>query len=72
MLRKFVEIGKNEKVVGRVAYAHQASALPEPAIGLTWQAVVDFNVSDELANPRLKPTIEQAIKHGCAITRPMQ
>jgi hypothetical protein len=71
MLRKFVEIGKTEQVVGRVAYAYDASALPGPAIGLTWRPVPDFNATDELGNPRLKPIIEQAIRLGYAVTRPL-
>ena len=71
-LQKFVEMGKAEKEIGRIAFAFDVSALPEPSVGLTWHPVSCFSAADEiLANPRLKSIFEQALSRGYAVTRPV-
>jgi hypothetical protein len=71
-LQKFVEMGKAEQGTGRIAFAFDVSALPQPSVGLTWLPVNRFNAADEiLANPRLKSIFEEALKQGYALTRPM-
>ena len=71
-LRKFVEMGKTKQEVGRIAFATDASALPEPSVGLAWHPAGCFNAADELiANPRLKTIFEEALRQGCAFTRPI-
>ena len=70
-LRKFVEIGETKQEIGRIAFAKDASALPEPSVGLAWHPASSFNAADELiTNPRLKTIFEEALREGCAFTRP--
>ena len=70
-LRKFVEMGETKQEIGRIAFATDPSALPEPSVGLAWHSASSFNAADELvANPRLKTIFEEALREGCACTRP--
>ena len=36
LLRKFVEMGETKQEIGRIAFATDPSALPEPSVGLAW------------------------------------
>lgn len=69
-LRKFVEMGTAARQVGRVAYASDVFALPQPAIGLEWRPVKEFPAANEVTDPRLMAVFERAIKQGYALTRP--
>ena len=72
LLRKFVEMGETKQEIGRIAFATDPSALPEPSVGLAWHPATSFNAADELiANPRLKTVFEEALRQGCAFTRPI-
>jgi hypothetical protein len=65
-LQKFFEQGAEKS--GRVAYAFQASSLPEPVDGMTWQPVQSFNVADELLqDPSLKDVFKAAVTNGYAV-----
>ena len=48
--QKFAEQGAYGERVGRTAYALEESALPEPAAGLRWHHIEDFDAGD-LASP---------------------
>jgi hypothetical protein len=70
-LQKFVEMGKAEQDIGRIAFAFDLSTLPEPSVGLTWRPINRFNPTDEIvADPRLKSIFEEALRQGYALTRP--
>ena len=72
LLRKFVETGNTKQEIGRIAFATDASALPEASVGLAWHPDTSFNAADELiANPRLKAILEEALRQGYAFTRPI-
>jgi hypothetical protein len=70
-LRKFLEISAGTAQTGRVAYAFDALALPEPSVGLKWQPVKDFCAANELLiEPRLEEVFQGAVKQGYVLTRP--
>ncbi|KJC47323.1 hypothetical protein UB31_18895 [Bradyrhizobium sp. LTSP849] len=67
-LQKFEERGAYGERPGRIAYALDASRLPEPTKGLDWRPVSGFNAEDALRDdPGLKPIFEKAMKQGYAL-----
>jgi hypothetical protein len=67
-LQKFFEQGAHCGKLGRVAYAFQASSLPEPQEGMTWQLAQSFHVADELLqDPDLKDVFKAAVSNGYAV-----
>jgi hypothetical protein len=46
--QKFAEQGAYGERVGRTAYALDESALPEPAAGLRWHHIEDFDQATEV------------------------
>lgn len=67
-LQKYVERGPYGEGPGRTAYVMDTSKLPEPNESFKWQPVDDFRAGDAiLADPRLKPIFEQALRQGYAI-----
>ncbi|MGY0573251.1 hypothetical protein ACTGJ9_020915 [Bradyrhizobium sp. RDM12] len=70
-LQKYVEQGAVGERPGRIAYAFNASILPEPTKGLDWRPVAQFSAADEiLEDPGLKQVFEAALKHGFATVSP--
>ena len=50
--QKFAEQGAYGERVGRTAYALDESALPEPAAGLRWHQIEDFDqIAEVLDDP---------------------
>jgi hypothetical protein len=67
-LQKFFEQGAYGEKSGRVAYAFQASSLPEPVDGMTWQPAQSFNAADELLQDAgLKDVFKAAVAIGYAV-----
>ncbi|MCP3392336.1 hypothetical protein NLM27_26665 [Bradyrhizobium sp. CCGB12] len=67
-LQKFVERGAFGEGPGRAAYVLDPTKLPNPSRGFEWHVVSDFMPGEAiLAEPRLKPVFEAALKDGCAV-----
>lgn len=61
-LQKFVEQGAYGERPGRTAYAFNAALLPEPAKGLDWRPVTNFNPGDAILDGT--PTRKAALFDG--------
>ncbi|MBC9879921.1 hypothetical protein G8O24_21505 [Bradyrhizobium sp. INPA01-394B] len=67
-LQKFVEQGAYGERPGRTAYAFNAALLPEPAKGLDWRPVTNFNPGDAILDePSLKEVFAAALKNGYSL-----
>jgi hypothetical protein len=67
-LQKYEERGAFGEGPGRLAYVLDPTKLPEPNNGYRWRVVADFMPGEAiLADPRLKPVFEAALKCGYAI-----
>jgi len=67
-LSKFAEVMPSGRQTNRVAYAMEASALPNPTPGSEWRKLENFRAGDEiLDDPGLKEVFKTALEKGCAM-----
>jgi hypothetical protein len=62
-IQKFVEVGS-----GRIGYALNAAALPEPVKGVEWEPDSSFSVADSiLDNPDFASVLRAVLRDGHVI-----